>query len=97
MDTRTLVALGALVIAIIGGSVGAYEKFAKQEDLEVLAMDFYEERYFNQLDRTEERMKTIERKYQRKTGPAPRHEWDPYDRDEYERLEMEKRRLQRGK
>lgn len=97
MDTRTLIALGALLVGVIGGSVGAVDYFAKQNDLETLALDFYSERHYNQLDRIETRMKTIKRQYQLKSGEVPIHQWDQYDRDEYEELEKEKRRLQQKK
>lgn len=99
MDTRTAIALGALLVAVTGGSVKAVDYFAKQSDLVELAMDFQEERKFNRLDRLEERQWNIESKYERynsSTGEVtklPMSQWEECDKKEYQKLEQERRRL----
>jgi len=99
MDSKTLVALVALLLALVGGTVKAVDYFAKQGDLVELAMDFQQERNFNRMDRLEERMWTIKSKYQEfvpATGEVvdiPIVRWSECDRDEYQKLGKDLRRL----
>jgi len=83
----------AVLITVIGGTVGAVDYFAKSKDLESLAMDFQQERLYNRMDRLEERMWTIRNGYPQDT---PIHQWKPCDQEEYRKLEQELRRTQEG-
>ena len=88
MNGNTIAAI-ALTVTIIGGTAGAINYFAKDSDLEELAMDFQQERKFNRMDRIEERMWTIKNSYRPET---PMCDWREPDREEYRKLEKELRR-----
>ena len=90
---KTQVAWLALLVTVIGGTVGAVEFFAHSEDLDQLAMDFQQERLYNRMDRIEERMWAIRNSYPQN---APQHTWRDCDQQEYRKLEQELRRAREG-
>ena len=90
-----------LLFTLIGGVVGFEYHYAKDTDLQELAMDFKQERLYNRMDRVEERMWVIKSRYvgvnpqTLEPEDVPILQWSECDRKEYMKLDRELRRVQK--
>ena len=92
MDTRTLVAIGAFILTLVGGTVAAVDYFAKSSELQLVSMRLEQKIKSDKVWQIQQQIWQLEDRYK----GVPHYEWDAFDLERYRRLKMELERTQRG-
>ena len=92
MDTRTWVALAALLLTLVGGTVAAIDYFAKEVDLKLVEYRLDQKIRDDQAYNIQQQIWQLEDRYLR----YPVEEWPQPDRDRYRKLKHRLEVLKKG-
>lgn len=91
MDWKVGLAIPGAVAVLVGSVVTANDYFAKSKDLQLVEYRLDQKIRYDRMDRIQERLWNYEDKYR----GIPECDWAPQDLDEYRRLELELRKLEK--
>jgi len=84
MDTKTLVALGALLLTLVGGTVAAVDYFAKSNDLRLVEYRLDQKIRNDQIYDLYREAWRYENRYE----GSPVCDWPEEDRDRYRKIKF---------
>jgi len=90
MDTRTAVALGALLITLVGGTVAAVDYFAKSDDLQLVEYRLDQKIRNDQIYDLYREAWRYENRYE----GTPVCDWPHDDKERYRKIKLKLRRLE---